>query len=94
MGYAGGAYYGVATLADDNVYRNRLINIVNGDILDTIVGEKRGNFYQPTQPPVIITPFTRTFEIDCKGILTTTDRDLITGELIVIPQGVVVETCT
>lgn len=74
-------------------YRNRKIVLATGVVSDTITGEQRGFYYSPLDFPEAVTTFTRTFTVDCDDVLTTTDRDSVTGDIIVIPDGATVGEC-
>lgn len=89
MGYAGTGY-GVVTY-QAGVYRNRIIDITDGTVIDTLTGVQRGVFYTPSTPPTSVTPFIRLFTDD--GGVTFTNRDIITGEEITIPEGAVISEC-
>lgn len=92
LGYAGNGHYGIYTY-DGVTKRNRIVDLSDGTIIDTLDGQERGLFYSPSDLPQTTVEFTRLYSVDCTDILTTQDRDFITGEIIVIPEEAVIGAC-
>lgn len=92
MGYFGNGYYGVVTY-NNVIYQNRIMDLATGTIIETVENEQRGLFYAPADTPAVITEFTRVYNVDCDGVLTTEDRDFFTGDIIIIPEGATIGAC-
>lgn len=92
LGFAG-TNYGVTTY-NSGTYKSYLLNLATGVKSETETDIRTGMFYLPEDPPIEQVPFIRVFHLNCEGTLVIENRDLLTGEIIELPDDTVVSVCS